>query len=483
MIIRHQSLLLLALLFAATPVRGYEVGVNSSYSPNVSEATLRGWAVGSGARMPRIGVRRDLLGPYPDHADRWVNDFLRVGGTPLLFLMNEDAEHRRADGTAETGMKPPEGLREPVFADGTDTGRPGAPLNPKNEWALFVARVVERFDADGKDDAPGSPKVTWFTVWNEPDWLPWPERPSVANQKMWRNWWGRDTGDLARLALVSYRAAKSANPRAKVGMQLCFPETLAMLLDDRKHPLDRNCDFVDYHSYAGPSSDSNVYHGDGLLPMLRRMKAEYLQRKLAPPQFLCTESGVTGGLPGSPSGRTQAAAVLKVNVAAAAAGLVTVCWYGLNDPSWQEMGLIGDLTGLPSDGKGAVMKDAWTAMGTVGLLLRTGTRFVRELPLGEKAHGYAFRDAAGRDLVFAWADDGLGPDPKTPATDASVTVRLPMASGRWETLPWDYTRGKRPGKTLTVGADGAELTLTPMPTILRRTPVVHRAGKPKGTTK
>jgi hypothetical protein len=43
-------------------------------------------------------------------------------------------------------------------------------------YARWAARVVERYDGDGHKDAPGSPRVAAWEIWNEPDmdgtWLP-----------------------------------------------------------------------------------------------------------------------------------------------------------------------------------------------------------------------------------------------------------------------------------------------------------------------
>lgn len=43
-------------------------------------------------------------------------------------------------------------------------------------FAAWVERTVERYDGDGQDDAPGSPRVEAWEIWNEPDkdgtWLP-----------------------------------------------------------------------------------------------------------------------------------------------------------------------------------------------------------------------------------------------------------------------------------------------------------------------
>jgi hypothetical protein len=411
----------------------YHVGVNGAYLPNLKQETLRGWVRETGATMPRVGMRMDLFKKgMPDHPDVWVRDAAAAGGSALAMLFNESQPVTRPDGTKDEGCKPPEGLWEPVFDNGSDD--PGAAtairINPRNEWAVFVATMAERYDGDGVADAPGSPKVTYFSVWNEPDWLPWPARPRNADDKAMRNWFGRNYTDLARLAFVSHRAARFANPSARVGMQLCFNQSLGLLLDDAKHPLAKNCDFIDFHAYGGKSSDDNCFRNDGILPVWREMRGEYEKRKLPLPQFLCTESGVGGGPPGSEKGRTQAAAVIKANVVGASAGLVTVCWYALVDPSWENMGLIADASRLPADGAGAEKRDAFLAMQTVSKLLPPATRFVEEIPVGETAHAYRFRDEKGGDLVVAWADDAKG-------LNAKAAVNLPLAAGPWEVITWD----------------------------------------------
>jgi hypothetical protein len=48
------------------------------------------------------------------------------------------------------------------------------------DWLTYVRTVVERYDGDGVDDAPGSPRVTHWEVWNEPNLaLFWPPAPSA----------------------------------------------------------------------------------------------------------------------------------------------------------------------------------------------------------------------------------------------------------------------------------------------------------------
>jgi hypothetical protein len=461
--------LIALLLFACVPVGaepkeayGYRVGVNGAYLPNIRQDTIRRWVRDTGTSMPRVGMRMDLFQKgTPDHADAFVADAAAVpGGAALAMLFNESQEVTRPDGSKDSGCKPPQGLWEPVFDNGSDDAGRGGKVNPKNEWAVFVAAMAERYDGDGVADAKGSPVVTYFSVWNEPDWVAWPSRPKKDEPAL-RNWFGKSTGDLARLAFVSHRAATWANPKAKVGMQLCFNETLGHLLDDAKHPLAKSCDFIDFHAYGGKGSDDNCFRNDGIVPVYRQMRGEYDKRHLLPPRFLCTETGVGGGAPGSEQERVQAAAVIKANVVGAELGLVTVCWYALVDPSWENMGLIADASKLAGDGSGATMRPAYTAIRTASMVLNEATS-VKRIDAGGGEHVYGFRDRDGREMFVAWVDDAKGLDPKR-------RVELYLDEGAWERLEWDFARTNRPAETITVRKDDPQQPeVTGMPVFFRR---------------
>jgi hypothetical protein len=455
-------LVLLPVASAAAEGDGYRVGVNGAYLPNLKQETIRRWVNHTGAAMPRVGMRMDLFQKgWADHADAFVKDAAAVpGGSALAMLFNESQNVTRPDGSKDNGCRPPKGLWEPVFEGGDQAG-PGAKVNPKNEWAVFVAAMAERFDGDGVADAPGSPVVAYFSVWNEPDWVTWPNRPKKDDRTL-RNWFGQSTGDLARLAFVSYRAAKFANPRAKVGMQLCFHETLGYLLDDPKHPLAKNCDFIDFHAYGGKTGDDNCFRNDGIVPVWRQMKGEYEKRKLPPPQFLCSETGVGGGAAGSEKGRTQAAAVIKANVVGASLGLVTTCWYSLVDPSWENMGLIADASKLPADGEGAEFRDAFAAMALVAELLPPSTVFISEHRPIEGAHAYEFRDRQGRTLWVCWLDDSSTEDTEP------RPISPPMRPGEWERLDFDDEPPKEWHPVTIRGTDTENMNVTKMPTFYRQ---------------
>ena len=48
------------------------------------------------------------------------------------------------------------------------------------DWLHYVRQSVERYDGDGFDDAPGSPRIAYWEVWNEPNlrWA-WPPEPNA----------------------------------------------------------------------------------------------------------------------------------------------------------------------------------------------------------------------------------------------------------------------------------------------------------------
>ncbi|NJN17051.1 MAG: hypothetical protein HC822_12655 [Oscillochloris sp.] len=74
------------------------------------------------------------------------------------------------------------------------------PADPQ-DFATYVRTVVERYDGDGVDDAPGSPRVAVWQIWNEPNaWETWPGTPA----------------EYAAILEAGYAAAKSADSSAIV---------------------------------------------------------------------------------------------------------------------------------------------------------------------------------------------------------------------------------------------------------------------------
>src|SRR4051812_40724512 len=82
----------------------YRVGVNTAYLPNLKQETLRRWVRGTGAAMPRVGMRMDLFQKgMLDHADAWVADASKRSGSPLAMLFNGHQAVTRPDGSKDEG--------------------------------------------------------------------------------------------------------------------------------------------------------------------------------------------------------------------------------------------------------------------------------------------------------------------------------------------------------------------------------------------
>jgi hypothetical protein len=148
-------------------------------------------------------------------------------------------------------------------------------------------------------------------------------------------------------------------------------------------------------------------------------------------------------------------------VVGASEDLVTTCWYALTDPSWDNMGLIGDASKLPSDGKGAEFRPSYAAMATIGKLLAPTTVFVREARAGKDVHAYQFRDGEGRTVWVLWLDDS------SPSTDVAPEPP-PFEAGTWDVLLFERGRPIDWQRVELLGRDGVSIAVGKTPVILRR---------------
>ncbi|NCC35094.1 MAG: polymerase, partial [Chloroflexia bacterium] len=165
-----------------------------------------------GARFVRMQV------PWDDLEIHGRGDFEDRRNVEAIGVVSAWAKYDRiASAARDAGIeliwrleRPPVWARsqfeaDPVFqagllVDGNSTGPP----DDLADYAAFVRAVVERYNGDGVDDAPGSPVVRHFQIWNE---------PNLRNE--W-NWHDPRPEDFVELLRVGATAVRAANPEAVV---------------------------------------------------------------------------------------------------------------------------------------------------------------------------------------------------------------------------------------------------------------------------
>lgn len=425
--VRYLGLLVLAA--SGVAAQSYFLGLapgDAGLTPQAERRAL----LAAGARMIELPVRWELWDQPGGRAqaDAAVAELLAAGCRPMLLLAPGDQ---------------PDGLFEPVFTGGSDWATIDSTANPANPWAGFVLAVAERYDGDGVDDAPGSPKVGHLCFGSVPF-------------RDGRFAWPGGVDAVARMIAVGRAAARQAEYTVRVGYEPGSFAALEALLAQEAVPLASGFDFLGYEAGTATGSDEACYGPSGMVTLADDIKALFRRANGYPPRLVCR--GVAVG----DTGRVQRAAAAKVQLVAAAEGLLSARWRAAWEPAPSGSGLVEDPRGLPEQGDGWRRRDAYYAMLTVDRLLGEGlaggTDYLdRALTVGNDARAYRF-DCLRGELVVAWAYDADG-DP-----ERRVTVRLPLRAGEvYHRCRWDFSRTGRAEETVRVGPDGylAELGIDP----------------------
>lgn len=302
--------------------------------------------------------------------------------------------------------------------------KPDGPLNGGSylDFAEFVTAVVERYDGDGIDDAPGSPVINHWEFYNEPD--------ATFDSNFGR--WGEYGNLYANMLATAYPAVKAANPDAQVllgGLAYDWFEEqdgpyVRRFLED---VLDAGggdyFDIMNFHGY--PSFASNwTDQGPGLLE-----KTEYLRDLLQSygydKPFMITEAGWHSNNPPNFPGseEIQSRYVVELFVQSFAADVDVMIWWMLYDPG----GFAND-NGLVTNDQTPRRKPSFTAYQTIVDELSTA-HFVRPLTDAETGtasmEAYLFNDnVLDRRVIVAWLDPIDTSATETLTVSAtSVTVR------------------------------------------------------------
>lgn len=338
-------------------------------------------------------------------------------------------------------------------APGWAATEPDKPIFPAQlpEFVEYVAALVERFDGDGIDDAPGAPIILHWEFYNEPD----------ADYRWGGNIIGESDGDLyAQMLAAVYPAVKAANPSAQVVLGgLAYD----WFRDNSNGPFVR--EFLDDILLAGGGQYFDVmnFHyypafwpnwttqGPGLFE-----KAEFIRNKLASyglekPTIL-TESGWHNNAdPGLPSDdETQIRYVVELFTQSMAADLDVMVWWMLYDAG----GVYPYDTGLVTNDVTPTEKLSFDVYKTMVTEL-SAAHFNRRLSNAETGNSdmeaYLFTDNVHQQEIYvAWLD------PLDSTATASLKLAAPQVTVRSivngsTTVISDAADGKVDGKvTVTV---------------------------------
>jgi hypothetical protein len=375
--------------------------------------------VDAGIRWVRIGIHWSDIEAQPgtyswSYADGPLSSAVNAGLAPLV-VVSTGPQWAVEDMPIDTST----GLRY-------DCG----PIDPEdlNAWSAFIQALVERYDGDGVSDAPGSPVVQYWEVWNEPDNQLLDSSCVFVGGCWGGNLDGDGTPDYREYAEVlrrAYIAAQAANPAAQVIFgsvayekisQNCFNLDFAnnvLSYLQSTYASDPNYPFFDlmgFHFYGNPSlagnwNPANIIgkaKGSGVNNMAGRPSIKVLlaNNSINKP-LICTEYGraSSGGDMRDPPETQQGQSRYVVRGTTQAMTMwpnemVAAVWYTLVDAAGQKpFGLLeaGTLNA----------KSSWYAYQTTTSELAGGS-YARTLT-DTGIEGYVFTMPTGREKTVLWA--------------------------------------------------------------------------------
>ena len=308
---------------------------------------------------------------------------------------------------------------------------PMGPLHDANDLLEFAGALVERYDGDGISDAPGSPVVHDFELYNEPD------NTDVAHA-ITGGWglWGHNGAGYAQLLQALYPVIKAANHRANLVMG-------GLALDgfeDEGGVFDRQfLDDVLQACRGKQCFDTANFH---YYPVFRARwepngrdligKANYVKQRLTAYGFtnvkiICTELSWGSKPPTDPADWTspelQDRYVVKAFVRGMASGLESLTWYAMKETGEAYLPGLLQVNNQPKS-------SYWVYQKMTALL--AGAEYQRSLAQAEtgssQIEGYVFTAGNGHRLDVVWTEDqtyfNSGDDPQLPLVVNARQLRL-----------------------------------------------------------
>ena len=340
------------------------------------------------------------------------------------------------------------------------------PVTDTEDIEEFFGAVVERYDGDGMNDAPGSPQVTYFELYNEPD----NGDPAHAEHGGWGCWGDSDNDapgcgdaeDYAELLRLLYPVVKEANAQAKLvfgGIALDWfapegpfdPHFLENVLAACE---GQDCfDVMNFHYYPPFRPNWDAY-GTAIIGKTSYVRDQLAWYGRADTPIICTETNWDSAASWG-SDELQSRYVVKAYVRGMAANLDVVVWFWARDrEAGGGPGLL-DVNMQP--------KASYRAFEKMTATLRDAVyrrRLTVEETGDERIEGYVFETCGGR-LDVVWNEDDTPyvseDDPVLPLTVEAKTVRVVDKFGGEMTYR-DAQDGSTDGQT-TVWVGGSPIYL------------------------
>lgn len=284
------------------------------------------------------------------------------------------------------------------------------------EFAEFMGAVVERYDGDGLEDAPGHPVVRYWEFYNEPDGA------SLSAADAGIGYWGLYGAEYAQMLCTVYPVMKAADPSAQIVFGgIAYDNFLdgqgngtfvREFLDNVLTAGGGACfDIMNFHYY--PVFDWSTY-GAGLIGKTNYLRQKLQTYGLSKPMMI-TEAGWTSAdyLAGQGTPEIQCRYVVKFFTQAMAADLEALTWWTWIDPANESYGKFGLLDSLLET------KTSYSAYKVAEEKLGLAT-FADILSLETGVEGYHFISRYAKPLYVLWATDGATHTVSLPVSTASV---------------------------------------------------------------
>lgn len=272
---------------------------------------------------------------------------------------------------------------------------------PVSRLADYLAAFVERYDGDGFNDAPGSPVVRYFELYNEPD----ATGPGI-------NRWANHGAAYAQMLATVYPAMKAANP----DVQVVFAGIAYDWFEDQGGPFVRSFvddvltagggahfDIMNFHVYPPFGSNWTNNGGPGLYEKTQAVRQKLAEYGVNKP-IVITEAGhhsnADAPIPGSPE--DQVRNLVKLYTQTVAADVEATIWFLLADLG----GTYEYDSGLVTNTNPPQKKQAYFAFQQ-GVKLLSNVQLDRALTPAETGaadmEAYRFFDFANNRILYvAW---------------------------------------------------------------------------------